>query len=107
MIPLEQVIGLSALLFAIGLVGAVARQNLIAVWMSIEVMLSAVNLAFVGFNRIWVLTEEGAMRLDGQIFGLMVLSVLAAQVVVGLGIVISLARNRDSIGVDDVSTLKW
>jgi NADH:ubiquinone oxidoreductase subunit K len=106
MLPLEHVIGLSALLFVIGVAGVAVRRNLIVVLMSIELMLNAVNLAFVGFNRIWPGTLD-APRLDGQVFVLMVITVAAAEVAVGLGIVISMFRNRDSVNVEDVSILKW
>ena len=106
MIPLEHVIGLSALLFVIGVAGVAMRRNLIVVMMSIELMLNAVNLAFVGFNRMWPGTAD-APRLDGQIFVLIVISVAAAEVAVGLGIVISMFRNRDSVNLEDVSLLKW
>ena len=106
MIPLEHVIGLSALLFAIGVAGVALRRNLIVVMMSIELMLNAANLAFVGFNRLWPGTAE-APRLDGQVFVLMVITVAAAEVAVGLGIVISMFRNRDSVNLEDVSLLKW
>ena len=60
MIPLDHVIGLSAILFAIGVVGVVTRRNLIVILMSIELMLNAVNLAFVGFNRLWPVGPHGA-----------------------------------------------
>ncbi len=106
MVPIEHVIGLSAALFTIGLVGALTRRNLIVILMSIEVMLNAVNLAFVGFNRVWP-GAPGAPALDGQIFVLMVITVAAAEVAVGLGIVISMFRNRDSVNIEDVSILKW
>jgi NADH:ubiquinone oxidoreductase subunit K len=106
MIPLEHVIGLSALLFVIGVAGVAMRRNLIVVLMSIELMLNAVNLAFVGFNRMWPGTAD-APRLDGQVFVLMVITVAAAEVAVGLGIVISMFRNRDSVNLEDVSLLKW
>jgi NADH:ubiquinone oxidoreductase subunit K len=106
MIPLEHVIGLSALLFVIGVAGVAMRRNLIVVLMSIELMLNAVNLAFVGFNRMWPGTLD-APRLDGQVFVLMVITVAAAEVAVGLGIVISMFRNRDSVNLEDVSLLKW
>ena len=106
MVPLDHVIGLSAILFMIGVIGVVARRNLIVMLMSIELMLNAVNLAFVGFNRIWP-GVEGAARIDGQIFVLMVITVAAAEVAVGLGIVISMFRNRDSVNIEDVSLLKW
>jgi NADH-quinone oxidoreductase subunit K len=106
MVPLDHVIGLSAVLFTIGVVGVATRRNLIVMLMSIELMLNAVNLAFVGFNRMWP-GEPGAIALDGQVFVLMVIAVAAAEVAVGLGIVISMFRNRDSIDVEDVSLLRW
>jgi NADH-quinone oxidoreductase subunit K len=106
MLPLEHVIGLSAILFVIGIIGVATRRNLIVVLMSIELMLNAVNLAFVGFNRLWPGTAA-APALDGQIFVLMVITVAAAEVAVGLGIVISLFRNRDSVDLEEVSLLKW
>ena len=106
MVPLEHVIGLSALLFVIGVAGVAIRRNLIVVLMSIELMLNAVNLAFVGFNRLWPGTAD-APRLDGQVFVLMVITVAAAEVAVGLGIVISMFRNRDSVNLEDVSLLRW
>jgi len=99
-IPLEHVIALSALLFTIGVVGALARRNLIVILMSIELMLNAANLAFVGFARAWG-------DVGGQIFVLMVIAVAAAEVAVGLGIVIALFRNRESVNVEDMSLLRW
>ena len=106
MVPLDHVIGLSGLLFMIGVIGVATRRNLIVVLMSIELMLNAVNLAFVGFNRLWPVVG-GQPRLDGQIFVLMVIAVAAAEVAVGLGIVISMFRNRDSVDLEEVSLLKW
>ncbi len=100
MIPLEHVIGLSAILFAIGTIGALTRRNLIVILMSIELMLNAANLAFIGFARAWG-------QHDGHVFVLMVIVVAACEVAVGLGIVISLFRNRESVNVEDVSLLKW
>ena len=100
MVPIEHAIALSGILFAIGTVGAITRRNLIVVLMSIELMLNAVNVALVAFSRLWG-------SLDGQIFVLMVIVVAAAEVAVGLGIVISLFRNRESVNVEDVSLLKW
>ena len=99
-IPLEHVIGLSALLFAIGTIGALTRRNLIVILMSIELMLNAANLAFLGFARAWA-------DVGGHIFVLMVIAVAAADVAVGLGIVIAYFRNRESVNVEDVSLLKW
>jgi NADH-quinone oxidoreductase subunit K len=100
LIPLEQVLALSAILFTIGVVGAITRRNLIVILMSIELMLNAVNLALVGFSRQWA-------QADGQVFVLMVIVVAAAEVAVGLGIVIALFRNRETVNVEDVSLLKW
>ena len=100
MVPIEHAIALSGILFAIGTIGALTRRNLIVVLMSIELMLNAVNVALVAFSRLWG-------SLDGQIFVLMVIVVAAAEVAVGLGIVISLFRNRESVNVEDVSLLKW
>ena len=105
-IPIEQVIALSGALFVIGAVGALTRRNVIVILMSIELMLSAVNLALVGFNRVWA-GVEGAARFEGQIFVLMIIAVAAAEVAVGLGILLALIRNRNSLNVDDVSMLRW
>ena len=99
-VPLEHVIGLSAILFTIGTVGALTRRNLVVILMSIELMLNAVNLSLVGFSRAFG-------EVDGHVFVLMVITVAAAEVAVGLGIVISLFRNRDSVNVEDVSLLRW
>ena len=99
-VPLEHVIGLSAVLFAIGTIGALTRRNLIVILMSIELMLNAANLALIGFARAWG-------SLDAQVFVLMVIVVAAAEVAVGLGIVIALFRNRESVNVEDVSLLRW
>lgn len=100
MIPITHSIALSGILFLLGAIGALTRRNLIAILMSIELMLNAVNLALVAFSRQW---GDHA----GQLFVLMVIVVAAAEVAVGLGIVISLFRNRESVNVDDASLLKW
>ncbi len=100
MIPITHSIALSGILFLLGVIGALTRRNLIAVLMSIELMLNAVNLALVAFSRQW---GDHA----GQLFVLMVIVVAAAEVAVGLGIVISLFRNRESVNVEDASLLKW
>ena len=90
----------SALLFAIGVYGVLARRNAVLVLMSIELMLNAVNVNLVGFG--------GALKdLTGQVFALFVIAVAAAEVGIGLAIVILLFRNRESINVDEVNLLKW
>jgi len=96
----EKAVALSALLFVLGALGALTRRNLIVILMSIELMLNAVNLALVAFSRQWG-------DLAGHVFVLMVIVVAAAEVAVGLGIVLSLFRNRESVNVEDVSLLKW
>jgi NADH-quinone oxidoreductase subunit K len=106
MLPLDHVIALSVILFTIGVLGVATRRNLIVMLMSIELMLNAANLAFVGFNRIWS-QVEGAPAIDGQIFVLTVIAVAAAEVAVGLGILLSMFRNRDSVNVEEVNLLKW
>ncbi len=106
MVPLNHVIALSAILFTIGVLGVATRRNLIVMLMSIELMLNAANLAFVGFNRIWS-QAEGVPTIDGQIFVLIVIAVAAAEVAVGLGILLSMFRNRDSVNVEEVNLLKW
>jgi NADH-quinone oxidoreductase subunit K len=103
---MDHVIALSAILFTIGVLGVATRRNLIVILMSIELMLNAVNLAFVGFNRIWSQTD-GVAAIDGQIFVLMVIAVAASEVAVGLGILLAMFRNRDSVNVEEVNLLKW
>ncbi len=91
---------LSAILFAIGVVGVVIRRNIIVMFMSIELMLNAVNLAFIALAR-----RIGSM--DGQIIVFFVMTVAAAEAAVGLGIIISLFRNRETVNVDEVNLMRW
>ncbi len=91
---------LSACLFAIGVVGVLTRKNAIIIFMSIELMLNAVNLAFVAASRFMG-------GLDGQVFVFFVMTVAAAEVAVGLAIIVTIFRNRKSINIDDVNLLKW
>ncbi|MCW2880120.1 MAG: NADH-ubiquinone oxidoreductase chain [Sphaerisporangium sp.] len=91
---------LSALLFAIGAVGVLVRRNAIVVFMCVELMLNACNLAFVTFAR-----QHG--NLQGQIIAFFVMIVAAAEVVVGLAIIVTIFRTRRSASVDDVNLLKY
>jgi NADH-quinone oxidoreductase subunit K len=100
MVPIEHALALSAILLVIGAIGAITRRNLIVILMSIELMLNAVNLALVAFSRQWG-------DHTGHVFVLMVIVVAATEVAVGLGIVIALFRNRESVNVEDASTLRW
>ena len=90
----------AALLFMIGVFGVIVRRNIIVMFMCIELMLNAANLSLVAFSRMWG-------NLDGQIFVFMVITVAAVEVAVGLGIIISLVRNRDTVNIEDPSLLKW
>jgi NADH-quinone oxidoreductase subunit K len=90
---------LSAVLFAIGVAGVLIRRNAIVVFMCIELMLNAVNLSFITFAK-----TNGS--LDGQVLAFFVMVVAAAEVVVGLGILVAIFRKRSSTSVDDVNLLK-
>lgn len=96
---MNEYITLSLILFTIGAVGVVVRRNAIIVFMCIELMLNATNLAFVTFSR-----QNG--NLDGQLAAFFVMVVAAAEVVIGLSIIVSIYRTRQTISVDDVSMLK-
>ena len=91
---------LSALLFSIGAAGVLLRRNAIVVFMCIELMLNAANLAFVAFARL-------SGTLDGQIVAFFVMVVAAAEVVVGLAIIVTIFRTRRSASVDDANLLKY
>src|SRR4051812_6864866 len=97
-VPQHYCLLLSALLFTIGTVGVLIRRNPIVIFMCVELMLNAVNLTFITFGR--------TQGYDGQIFAFFVMTVAAAEVAVGLGIIISIFRLRHNIDVDEVSILK-
>ncbi|MBI1798589.1 MAG: NADH-quinone oxidoreductase subunit NuoK [Candidatus Eisenbacteria bacterium] len=99
MIPLSWSLALSATLFVIGVVGVLVRRNALVIFMSIELMLNAANLAFVAFGR-------SLQSLDGQIFVFFVMTVAAAEVAVGLAIIVNLFRLRETVFVDEVNLLK-
>ncbi|TAL69155.1 MAG: NADH-quinone oxidoreductase subunit NuoK [Bacteroidetes bacterium] len=99
-IPLEYFLGLSAVLFIIGAIGVVTRRNAIIIFMSIEIMLNAVNVTLVAFSRYM---NDPA----GQIFVFFVMTVAAAEAAVGLAIVLSLFRNKQTVYVDEVNIMKW
>ncbi len=99
MIPAGWPLVVSALLFTIGVVGVLVRRNAIIIFMSVELMLNAANLAFIGF--------AGALHsLDGQVFVFFVMAVAAAEVAVGLAIIVNLFRLRESVFVDQINLLK-
>ena len=100
MTPISYFLVLSAILFAIGVVGVLIRRNVIVMFMSIELMLNAVNLAFVALGR-------SIGSIDGQVIVFFVITVAAAEAAVGLGIIISLFRNRATVNADELNLLRW
>jgi len=99
-VPISYYLALSAILFSIGVAGVLTRRNAIVIFMCIELMLNAVNLAFVAFAR---QLGQG----DGQVFVFFVMAVAAAEVAVGLAIIISVFRNRETVDVAEINLLKW
>jgi NADH-quinone oxidoreductase subunit K len=100
MVPLEYYLILGAIIFAIGVVGVLVRRNLIVVLMSVELMLNAVNLTFVAFSN-----SLGSM--DGQVIVFFVMAVAAAEAVIGLAIIISVFRHRQSLDPQQMQLLRW
>jgi NADH-quinone oxidoreductase subunit K len=99
MVPLSYYLVLSAILFACGVLGFLLKRNIITIFMSIELMLNGVNLSFVAFASQW-------HALGGQIFVFFVMVVAAAEAAVGLAIIISVYRTRDTLNVDRIDLLK-
>jgi len=100
MTPISYFMVLSGILFAIGVVGVLIRRNIIVMFMSIELMLNAVNLAFIAMGR-----QIGSI--DGQVIVFFVITVAAAEAAVGLGIIISLFRNRATVNADELNLMRW
>ena len=94
-------------LFAIGLFGLLARRHAIGVLLSIELMFNAVNVAFVAVGRYQPAPPGGPFNLGGQVFALFVITVAAAEIGIGLAIVILIYRNRETVNVDEINLLKW
>ncbi len=99
MVPVSWYLVLSAILFACGVVGFLVKRNIITIFMSIELMLNAVNLSFVAFAYQW-------KQLSGEVFVFFVMVVAAAEAAVGLAIIISVFRTRETLNVDQVDLLK-
>lgn len=98
-VPTSYVVGLSGILFTLGVVGVLVRRNALVIFMSIELMLNSANLAFVAFAR----AHEA---LSGQVFVFFVIAVAAAEVAVGLALIVAIFRARGSIDVDEVKALR-
>ena len=103
---LSKFLVIGALLFIIGVAGVLTRRNIIVIFMSIELILNAANLNFIAMSR--YLQETGSVNaVAGQIFAVFVIVVAAAEAAIGLGIVIALYRNKETIWVDEIDILKW
>jgi NADH-quinone oxidoreductase subunit K len=100
MVPVGACLGLSAVLFAIGLIGFLGRRNLILMLVSVEIMLNAVNVSLAAFS-------SNLQDARGQILALFVIAVAAAEAAIGLGLVLALSRNRVGVHVEDLTELKW
>jgi NADH-quinone oxidoreductase subunit K len=100
MAPLSWLMALSAAIFAIGVAGFLTRRNILVMFMSIELMLNAVNLSFISLG-----SRLGTM--DGQVIVFFVMTVAAAEAAVGLAIIISIFRNRETVHADELTLLKW
>ena len=98
-VGLEHYLVVSALLFCLGLLGVIVRRNLLVIYMSLELMLNAANLALVAFSRF-------TNNLDGQVFVFFTITVAAAEVAVGLALIVALYRKRQTAHVEDLTTLK-
>lgn len=99
-VGLEHFLILSAILFSIGLYGALAKRNAVVILMSIEIMLNAVNIAMVAFSRYGHL-------ITGQVFAIFIMVVAAAEAAVGLAIIIAIYRSRETVDAEKVDLMKW
>jgi NADH-quinone oxidoreductase subunit K len=99
-VPLPYYLGLSAVLFAIGVIGVLSRRNVIVVFMSVELMLNSVNLTLVAYSSF-------LGDITGQALVFFVMAVAAAEAAVGLAIVIALYRNKQTVNIDEINILKW
>ena len=106
---LEYFLILSAVLFCIGLYGALARRNVIVVLMSLELMFNAVNITLVAFSKYAVplnLDEHLGSLLTGQVFAIFIIAVAAAEIALGLGIVIAFYRNRETVDISEATLMR-
>jgi NADH-quinone oxidoreductase subunit K len=99
MLPVYYYLGLAIILFTLGALGVLIRRNAIVIFMSVELMLNAANLVFVAYARYW-------QSMDGQIFVFFIMTVAAAEVAIGLALIVTIFRTKASIDVDQISTLK-
>jgi NADH-quinone oxidoreductase subunit K len=100
MVPPAAYLVLSLILFSMGAVGVIIRRDPIIIFMCIELMLNAANLAFIVFARLWI-------SIEGQVLVFIIMAVAAAEVAVGLSIIVALFHNRDTANVDEINLMKW
>ncbi len=105
MIPVNYYVALSAVLFSIGALGVLIRRNPLIIFMSIELMLNAANLAFVAFGRSFEI-QSGQPFFGGQIFVFFVIAVAAAEVAVGLALIVEIFKTKKNINIDELNSLK-
>jgi NADH:ubiquinone oxidoreductase subunit K len=103
---LSKFLVIAAILFVIGVAGVLTRRNIIVIFMSIELILNAANLNFIAFSR-YLQDSGGGNALAGQVFTVFIIVVAAAEAAIGLGIVIALYRNRETIWIDEIDLMKW
>src|SRR5689334_6464864 len=107
MIPVNYYIILSAILFILGVLGVLMRRNALVIFMSVELMLNAANLAFVAFARMQQsINGQTSANLNGQLFVFFVMTVAAAEVAVGLALIVAIFKSKHSIDVDQMNNLK-
>ncbi len=104
MLTLNHFLVLGAVLFCIGLYGAISKRNAIAVLMGIEIMLNAVNITLIGFSFFNTVTP---VRLTGQIFAIFIITVAAAEAAVALAMIIAIYRKRNTVDVGEIDMMKW
>ncbi|RME59388.1 MAG: NADH-quinone oxidoreductase subunit NuoK [Caldilineae bacterium] len=100
MVPTSYYLILGALIFSVGAVGVLVRRNALIIFMCVEMMLNSVNLTLIALSRQWG-------NLEGQIFVFMIMAVAAAEVAVGLAILIANTRHQESVNIDEIQLLKW
>jgi NADH:ubiquinone oxidoreductase subunit K len=107
MLTLNHFLVLGAVLFCIGLYGAITKRNAVAVLMGIEIMLNAVNITMVGFSFFNTQVGQYSQRLTGQIFAIFIITVAAAEAAVVLAMIIAIYRKRDTVDVGEIDMMKW
>ena len=107
MVTLNSFVVLSAVIFCIGLFGALSRRNAVGILMSIEIMLNAVNIALVAFASAFVHDSHLGGRLTGQVFAIFIITVAAAEAAVALAMIIAIYRRRNTIDVGEIHLMRW